>query len=98
MYSLCANSRIWALTLPRSYSDLVQDPISRCVVAHRRRHNLGMLREESSKLLDLYQGKGRQFCLYFVLSFDFAFQSKPYHYKDRAVLLGDAAHSMVPFY
>jgi len=25
-------------------------------------------------------------------------QSKPYHYKDRAVLLGDAAHSMVPFY
>jgi len=25
-------------------------------------------------------------------------QSKPYHYKDRAILLGDAAHSMVPFY
>jgi len=23
---------------------------------------------------------------------------KPYHYKDRVVLLGDAAHSMVPFY
>jgi kynurenine 3-monooxygenase len=23
---------------------------------------------------------------------------KPYHYKDRAILLGDAAHSMVPFY
>lgn len=22
----------------------------------------------------------------------------PYHYKDRAILLGDAAHSMVPFY
>ena len=25
-------------------------------------------------------------------------QAKPYHYKDRAVILGDAAHSMVPFY
>jgi kynurenine 3-monooxygenase len=25
-------------------------------------------------------------------------QTKPYHYKDRAILLGDAAHSMVPFY
>jgi kynurenine 3-monooxygenase len=23
---------------------------------------------------------------------------KPYHYQDRAILLGDAAHSMVPFY
>ncbi|KAL0947011.1 hypothetical protein HGRIS_013155 [Hohenbuehelia grisea] len=23
---------------------------------------------------------------------------RPYHYKDRAILLGDAAHSMVPFY
>jgi len=23
---------------------------------------------------------------------------KPYHYKDRAIILGDAAHSMVPFY
>ena len=23
---------------------------------------------------------------------------KPYHYEDRAILLGDAAHSMVPFY
>jgi len=22
----------------------------------------------------------------------------PYHYKDRCVILGDAAHSMVPFY
>ncbi|KII88613.1 hypothetical protein PLICRDRAFT_54441 [Plicaturopsis crispa FD-325 SS-3] len=25
-------------------------------------------------------------------------KSKPYHYKDRVILLGDAAHSMVPFY
>jgi kynurenine 3-monooxygenase len=25
-------------------------------------------------------------------------QSNPYHYKDRGILLGDAAHSMVPFY
>ena len=25
-------------------------------------------------------------------------QAKPYHYKDRAVILGDAAHSMVPFF
>lgn len=25
-------------------------------------------------------------------------KSRPYHYKDRAILLGDAAHSMVPFY
>lgn len=25
-------------------------------------------------------------------------QANPYHYKDRAVILGDAAHSMVPFY
>ncbi|KAF5357855.1 hypothetical protein D9756_001650 [Leucocoprinus leucothites] len=25
-------------------------------------------------------------------------KSSPYHYKDRAILLGDAAHSMVPFY
>ncbi|KAI8998528.1 FAD/NAD-P-binding domain-containing protein [Trametes punicea] len=24
--------------------------------------------------------------------------AKPYHYKDRAVILGDAAHAMVPFY
>jgi kynurenine 3-monooxygenase len=23
---------------------------------------------------------------------------KPYHYEDRVILLGDAAHSMVPFY
>jgi kynurenine 3-monooxygenase len=28
----------------------------------------------------------------------FPFQAKPYHYKDRAIILGDAAHSMVPFY
>nr|AGK29872.1 FAD-binding protein [Volvariella volvacea] len=25
-------------------------------------------------------------------------KAMPYHYKDRAILLGDAAHSMVPFY
>ncbi|EIW60002.1 FAD/NAD-P-binding domain-containing protein [Trametes versicolor FP-101664 SS1] len=25
-------------------------------------------------------------------------KARPYHYKDRAVLLGDAAHAMVPFY
>ncbi len=25
-------------------------------------------------------------------------QAKPYHYKGRAIILGDAAHSMVPFY
>lgn len=25
-------------------------------------------------------------------------KAKPYHYKDRAILLGDAAHAMVPFY
>ena len=25
-------------------------------------------------------------------------QVEPYHYRDRAILLGDAAHSMVPFY
>ncbi|KIJ68991.1 hypothetical protein HYDPIDRAFT_81183 [Hydnomerulius pinastri MD-312] len=25
-------------------------------------------------------------------------KTKPYHYKDRCVILGDAAHSMVPFY
>lgn len=25
-------------------------------------------------------------------------QCKPYHYKDRAVIIGDAAHAMVPFY
>ncbi|PFH50664.1 hypothetical protein AMATHDRAFT_47691 [Amanita thiersii Skay4041] len=25
-------------------------------------------------------------------------KSAPYHYKDRAILLGDAAHTMVPFY
>ncbi|EPQ58754.1 hypothetical protein GLOTRDRAFT_104124 [Gloeophyllum trabeum ATCC 11539] len=25
-------------------------------------------------------------------------KAKPYHYKDRVVILGDAAHSMVPFY
>ncbi|KAI9510863.1 FAD/NAD-P-binding domain-containing protein [Russula earlei] len=25
-------------------------------------------------------------------------QAKPYHYKDRAIILGDAAHAMVPFY
>ncbi len=25
-------------------------------------------------------------------------QAKPYHYKDCAVILGDSAHSMVPFY
>lgn len=25
-------------------------------------------------------------------------QANPYHYKDRALILGDAAHAMVPFY
>ena len=25
-------------------------------------------------------------------------QANPYHYKSRAIILGDAAHSMVPFY
>jgi len=25
-------------------------------------------------------------------------QSRPYHYKDRVIILGDAAHSMVPFF
>ncbi|KAI0337081.1 FAD/NAD-P-binding domain-containing protein [Trametopsis cervina] len=25
-------------------------------------------------------------------------KAKPYHYKDRAIILGDAAHAMVPFY
>ncbi|KAF5380908.1 hypothetical protein D9615_003881 [Tricholomella constricta] len=25
-------------------------------------------------------------------------KSKPYHYKDRVIIMGDAAHSMVPFY
>ena len=26
------------------------------------------------------------------------FQCSPYHYKDRVVIMGDAAHAMVPFY
>jgi kynurenine 3-monooxygenase len=30
--------------------------------------------------------------------YPFASQAKPYHYKDRVILLGDAAHSMAPFY
>lgn len=25
-------------------------------------------------------------------------QANPYHYKDRAIIIGDAAHAMVPFY
>jgi kynurenine 3-monooxygenase len=25
-------------------------------------------------------------------------KARPYHYKDRCIILGDAAHSMVPFY
>ena len=25
-------------------------------------------------------------------------QANPYHYKDRVLILGDAAHAMVPFY
>ncbi|KAG8889757.1 kynurenine 3-monooxygenase, mitochondrial precursor [Tulasnella sp. 403] len=25
-------------------------------------------------------------------------KARPYHYKDRAIIIGDAAHSMVPFY
>lgn len=25
-------------------------------------------------------------------------QARPYHYKDRAVIIGDAAHAMVPFF
>lgn len=25
-------------------------------------------------------------------------QANPYHYKDKVVIIGDAAHSMVPFY
>lgn len=25
-------------------------------------------------------------------------KANPYHYRDRAIILGDAAHSMVPFY
>lgn len=25
-------------------------------------------------------------------------QCSPYHYKDKALLIGDAAHAMVPFY
>jgi len=25
-------------------------------------------------------------------------KTKPYHYKDRAIIIGDAAHAMVPFY
>ena len=29
---------------------------------------------------------------------DLAPKAKPYHYKDRVVIIGDAAHSMVPFY
>jgi kynurenine 3-monooxygenase len=28
----------------------------------------------------------------------FFWQCKPYHYKDRVIVLGDAAHSMVPFF
>jgi kynurenine 3-monooxygenase len=32
------------------------------------------------------------------LIFFFLVQAKPYHYKGRAIILGDAAHSMVPFY
>lgn len=25
-------------------------------------------------------------------------QANPYHYKDRAIIIGDAAHAMTPFY
>lgn len=32
------------------------------------------------------------------LFFWYFYQANPYHYKDRAIILGDAAHSMVPFY
>ena len=37
-------------------------------------------------------------CLQYMCLFYFLFQARPYHYKDRAIILGDAAHSMVPFY
>lgn len=33
-----------------------------------------------------------------VTTYFYFWQVEPYHYRDRAILLGDAAHSMVPFY
>lgn len=29
---------------------------------------------------------------------DLAIKANPYHYKDRCIIIGDAAHAMVPFY
>ena len=40
------------------------------------------------------------FCLFFVffLTIFSFYQCKPYHVSDKLVIIGDAAHAMVPFY
>ena len=39
------------------------------------------------------------FCLFvFSLQFFSFYQCKPYHVSDKLVIIGDAAHAMVPFY
>ena len=37
-------------------------------------------------------------CLFFFLTIFSFYQCKPYHVSDKLVIIGDAAHAMVPFY
>ena len=36
--------------------------------------------------------------LYPPIILNYPLKAQPYHYKDRVVIIGDAAHAMVPFY
>ena len=81
---------------------MVWDTLSRRFGIHRDRAIIKFVSTEPAEPSNFYQGRyfRSHLCLRYVLfpPLSLVPQAKPYHYKDRAIILGDAAHSMVPFY
>jgi hypothetical protein len=113
MYPVRTRSRLWANHQPCPVREMDGGALPRRRPADRRTRVGRDVDHQSSRCLDHHQGKHptgpspiSSLCTFHniskfnfpVLLIKFIRQATPYHYKDRGLIVGDAAHSQVPFY